>query len=703
MTKEPPGDRGGGNRLANEVSAYLRGAEHQPVDWYPWGSGAFEAARELDRPILLDIGARWCHWCHVIDSESYDDLAVARIINENFIAVKVDRDERPDVDRRYQMAVNALTGKGGWPLTAFITPEGKVFFGGTYFPPEASGGLPSFRTVLLKVIDYYRKNRAVVAAESDKIMNALVQMGEYSAAAQEPAIVNVEGFIDRVAEGFDNVNGGFGEAPKFPHFGTVELLIARYFETGDSELLHMVEKTLTKSAKGGMYDQIGGGFHRYCVDAQWIVPHFEKMCYDNAGHLRNYLQAYQVTGEVFMKEVAQGIIGFVCGVLSEPESGGFYASQDSDVDLNDDGDYFTWLKEEAEAALTNEQTRVLSLYYNIYSRGEMKHNPGKNVLFIDMEVDEIAKRLGMDTGVVKSLIESGKKRLFEERSKRPSPYVDKTLFTNWNAFMTSSMLLAFKVLGSEDCRESALKTLDFFLNCCYMEGEGFYHAYSDGSPRMKGLIDDQVHMTAALLDAYEVSGKRSYFDRALELSKIIVRDYFDEKDGGFFDIADCPQDSAMLRNRIKSIQDDPIPSSNAAAVMVFDRLYYLTGDEGYREYASKTLKLLGPVAENYGIHAGSYFLAVHNHLKHPPTVVVSGGSDDPGVMALLRAAWSVYRPHKIVVYIDPAEGVPEGLFSTASEISKMEGTKAVVCAGAACTEPTGDPETLEAAIKEFGV
>ncbi len=689
------------NRLADESSAYLRSASHQPVDWYPWCEEAFQKAKELDRPVILDIGAVWCHWCHVIDRESYGDEEIAKIINANFIAIKVDRDERPDVDRRYQQAVSALTGQGGWPLTGFMTPEGKVFFGGTYFPRRDTQNLPSFRNVLNRVIDYYRKNKEAVVSESNKIYQALLLANQFESSPGELNILLVDRAIENMMDSFDSVNGGFGVAPKFPHSGAVELLLARYFETKDEEFLHIIDKTLTKSAKGGMYDQIGGGFHRYSVDAQWIVPHFEKMSYDNSEHLKTYLLAYQVTGNDFFRRIAEGIIGFVMDVLSDQENGEFYGSQDADINLHDDGDYFTWTKEEVEDALSSEEAKVISLYYNIYSRGEMKHNPAKNLLVIDMESEEIARRLDISNEKVRELIESGKSRLIEARKRRPTPYVDKILYTNWNAMMVSAFLLAYKVLGDEGARDLAIKTLDFLLRNSFEEGIGFYHTYFDGQAKVVGFLDDQVKMGIACLDAYETSGNGFYFEKAINLANLVTQKFYDERNGGFFDIEETNERVVILKNRFKPIQDDPIPSPNAIAAAFFDRLYYLTDDYRYREYSENTLMYFSGIAEKFGLYAATYFLALHNHVKHPPQVVIVGERVDQRVDELLRTAWSIYRPHKIVIQINSSNGELGNLSQTIQEISKLKSPVACVCAGTRCSEPTNDPNVLAETIRTF--
>ncbi|MCI0453514.1 MAG: thioredoxin domain-containing protein [Candidatus Dadabacteria bacterium] len=691
------------NRLAFESSAYLRGASNQPVDWYPWCDEAFQKARELDRPILLDIGAVWCHWCHVIDRESYEDEGIARIINDNFIAIKVDRDERPDVDRRYQQAVSALTGQGGWPLTGFLTPEGKVFFGGTYFPPRDAQNLPSFRNVLMKVIDYYRKNKETVFSESNKIYQALLTANEFESVPGEPSILMVDRAAENMMDLFDPVNGGFGTAPKFPHSGAIELLIARYYETEDEELLHIIDKTLTKSAKGGMYDQVGGGFHRYSVDAQWIVPHFEKMSYDNSEHLKNYLLAYQVTGNDFFRHIAEEIAGFVKNVLSGRERGGFYGSQDADIDIHDDGDYFTWTKEEVKDVLSPEEDRVISLYYNIHSRGEMKHNPAKNVLFVDMEPHEIARRLDIPHEKVKELIKSGRKNLLLARMKRRAPHVDRILYTNWNGMMISAFLLAYKVLGNIETRDLALKTLDFLFTNCLKEGVGFYHTYFDGRSKLTGFLDDQVKMGIACLDAFEVSGNSVYLEKAISLANLIGQKFYDETNGGVFDIEETNDGIVTLKNRFKPIQDDPIPSSNASAALLFDRLYYITDDYRFRGYSEGTLRYFIGIVERFGLYAATYFLALHNHVKHAPQVVIVGEKDDPRVEELQRTAWSIYRPHKITILIDPSNRADANLSQTIREIARMKAPVACVCAGTSCAEPTDDPNLLANTIRTFGI
>ncbi|HYF39589.1 MAG TPA: DUF255 domain-containing protein, partial [Gemmatimonadales bacterium] len=365
------------NRLAESPSAYLQSAAHQPIHWYPWGEEAFAAAQAADKPVLLDIGAVWCHWCHVMDGESYENPDLADFLNQHFVCIKVDRDERPDVDARYQRAVQTLTQQGGWPLTAFLTPTGEVFFGGTYFPPDGKYGRPGFRTVLASVLEAYRSRRDQVQAQAQTIRRVLDEhLDEGAPGEVSPALLDQA--ISQMARAFDQVNGGFGSQPKFPHPGAITLLLHRWYDQPSEHIRTMLDRTLQGMARGGVHDQLGGGFHRYSVDARWIVPHFEKMSYDNSELLKNYLDAYALLGTGEYADVARGIVHWVREEGSDPE-GGYAASQDADVGLDDDGDYFTWTRDEAAAVLTPDELEVTSAYYDIGTAGEMHHNPGKNV------------------------------------------------------------------------------------------------------------------------------------------------------------------------------------------------------------------------------------------------------------------------------------------------------------------------------------
>src|SRR5579863_5319659 len=451
------------NALAHASSAYLRSAMHQPIQWHEWGEEAFAAARRQNKPMLLDIGAVWCHWCHVMDRESYDDPEVAALVNEHFIAVKVDRDERPDIDTRYQAAVSAVSGQGGWPLTAFLTPDGKPFYGGTYFPPNDGYGRPSFKRVLLSIANAYKEKNGEVVEQAKMVESAIAQAESFAGRSGRIS-ANVVAAIEKSAFSmFDPQHGGFGQAPKFPHPSVLDLLIEQYARHGDERLRNLIVTTLEHMANGGVYDQLAGGFHRYSTDERWIVPHFEKMCYDNSELLKTYVHAAQAMREPFFAEVARDIIRWMDEWLSDRERGGFYASQDADISMDDDGDYFTWTLDEARAVLTEEEAQVAALHYDINEIGEMHHNPAKNVLYVRAPIEEIARRMSLSVERVNELLDSAKKKMYAARLERPTPYIDKTVYVGWNAMCVSAYLEAAKVLGMEDAKHFALRSLDRVL------------------------------------------------------------------------------------------------------------------------------------------------------------------------------------------------------------------------------------------------
>src|SRR6202167_261923 len=449
--------------LARASSAYLRSAMHQPIQWQEWGEEAFAAAQRENKPMLLDIGAVWCHWCHVMDRESYDDPEIAAIVNQHFIAVKVDRDERPDIDSRYQAAVQAVSGQGGWPLTAFLTPGGIPFYGGTYFPPSDGYGRPSFRRVLLSIANAYKEKHGDVVEQAQMVENSIAQSESFAGRAGQVSRSIIDAIQDSAFKMFDAVHGGFGQAPKFPHPSMLDLLIERYSRTKDDRLRNVIVTTLEHMANGGVYDQIAGGFHRYSVDERWVVPHFEKMCYDNSELLKNYVHAYQATGSKFFADVARDMVRWMDEWLSDRERGGFYASQDADISMDDDGDYFTWTLDEARAVLTAEETQVAGLHYDINEVGEMHHNPAKNVLYVRASGEEIARRMKLKAEAVSELLASGKKKMYAARLQRPTPYIDKTVYVGWNSMCVSAYLEAAKVFGLDQARGFALRSLDRVL------------------------------------------------------------------------------------------------------------------------------------------------------------------------------------------------------------------------------------------------
>jgi len=691
------------NSLSKASSAYLRSAMHQPIRWHEWGEEAFATAQRENRPILLDIGAVWCHWCHVMDRESYDDPELARIVNQRFVAIKVDRDERPDIDSRYQVAVSAISGQGGWPLTAFLTPDGKPFYGGTYFPPDENYGRPSFRRVLMSIADAYHQKNGEVMDQAKMVESAISQAESFAGRSGEFSPKVIDALVESALRMFDPQNGGFGSAPKFPHPAVLDLLIDQYARSGAEKLRDVFVTTLEKMARGGVYDQLAGGFHRYSVDERWVVPHFEKMCYDNSELLKNYVHAYQVIGSEFFAAVARDIVCWMDEWLSDREHGGFYASQDADSSLDDDGDYFTWTLAEAKSILTEEEATVASLHYDIHEVGEMHHNPEKNVLYVRAPIAEIAKRLGLTTERTQTLLESARQKMYAARLERPTPYVDKTVYVGWNSLCVSAYLEAAKVLKLKEARHFALRSLDRVLSEAWQPEQGLKHvvAYSDPAADQRnvtGLLDDYAFTVVACLDAYEATADLSYFNFAQRIADK-MGSFFDPVSGGFFDTG--PVDGVqkalgVLGTRRKPFQDSPTPAGNSVASIALLRLYAYTNQQSYREKAEQTLELLAGLAGKLGIFAATYGIAAV-HLSHPHTQIVIIGEDDLAEQLFTIAA-NLFGLHTSVLKLAANEAVPQnlppGLAETIAQLPVIrEGTSAaVVCSGFSCQPPISDPE-----------
>jgi len=652
------------NRLAAEPSAYLRSAAHQPVHWRPWGEEAFAAARADDKPILLDIGAVWCHWCHVMDGESYEDPAVAEILNRQFVCVKVDRDERPDVDARYQRAVQALTGQGGWPLTAFLTPQGEVFFGGTYFPPEDNRfGRPGFVSVLRQVAEAFHGDRDKVAKNAAAIRHHVTEsLDEARAGDVSPRLV--EQAADQMARLFDIRYGGFGTAPKFPHAGACEFLLARWWDTRLDWAREVVEKTLDGMARGGIRDHLGGGFHRYSVDERWIVPHFEKMSYDNSELLRAYCSAFQAWGSDRYREVATGIVDWVLAVLADREHGTFFTSQDADVAFGDDGDYWTWTSDEARAALDAPEFAVVRSVFDVEDAGEMDHNPRKNVLWRRRE-PATAEHVVLDAAIGK---------LKAARDRRRAPAVDTTAYVSWNAMMAGAFLHAGAVLDRRECNTLALAVLERIWNEAWREQSGMAHVLGRDEPR--GMLDDNVQSAAAFLDAYEATGDARWLDRSARVMAWCAAAHRDDAAGGYFDLSRDRAGAAYLGTRAKPVQDAPTPSPNGVAALVLARLWALTDKKEWRDQLDRQLAAFAGAAGDLALHGATLLRAV-DWAVHPVTRIEVQGPTGPGPACDMHLeALRTYRPRKVVVR------------------RVAERPAATVCVGTTCSLPVAERDAL---------
>jgi uncharacterized protein len=726
------------NSLARASSAYLRSAMHQPIQWNEWGEEAFAAARRENKPMLLDIGAVWCHWCHVMDRESYDDPEIAAIVNEHFVAVKVDRDERPDIDSRYQAAVQAVCGQGGWPLTAFLTPDGKPFYGGTYFPPTDGYGRPSFRRVLLSIANAYKEKHGDVVEQAQMVENAIAQSESFAGRRERVSRNVIDAIQESAFKMFDAQHGGFGQAPKFPHPSALDLLIEQYAGTENVELRNVIVTTLEHMANGGVYDQLAGGFHRYSVDERWVVPHFEKMCYDNSELLKNYVHAYQATGSEFFANVARDMIRWMDEWLSDRERGGFYASQDADISMEDDGDYFTWTLAETRSILTEEEAQVVALHYDINEVGEMHHNPAKNVLYVRAPVEEIARRLSSTPERVADLLASAKKKMYAARLERPTPYVDKTVYVGWNSLCVTAYLEAAKVLGLDGARRFALRSLDRVL------AEAWTHAWphekSGGEPaqdhtespaasrllhvvaysdpeakhrEVAGMLDDYAFTALACLDAYEATAALSYYKFAQAIVDAMIAKFFDTTAGGFFDSEPLAEGKGLgvLATPRKPLQDSPTPAGNPMAAIALVRLYHYTADARYRDQAEQTLETFAGVAQQFGIFAATYGIAVAHFLASPIQVVVVAGDGAAELAAELQTvATSAFAFHKSTLRLSPNEAVaqnlPPALAATIPHLPQLKSGQsfAVLCSGSACQPPVSDAgeltRQLESALGE---
>ncbi len=683
---------------------------HQPIRWHEWGEDAFATAQRENKPMLLDIGAVWCHWCHVMDRESYDDPEVAQIVNDNFIAVKVDRDERPDIDSRYQAAVSAISGQGGWPLTAFLTPAGKPFYGGTYFPPQDQWGRPSFKRVLTSIAAAYREKHADVSEQSKMVEQAIAQAESFTGRSGRFSASVIASIVKAAVGMFDEKNGGFGQAPKFPHPAALDLLIEHYARTGDEQVKHVFVTTLEHMAKGGMYDQLAGGFHRYSVDERWVVPHFEKMCYDNSELLKNYVHAYQATGSEFFANVARDIIRWMDEWLSDRERGGFYASQDADHSMEDDGDYFTWTVAETKAILSAQEAEVAMLRFDINEVGEMHHDPAKNVLYVRASIEEMAARLRVAPQKVEELLASATKKMYAARLARPTPYVDKTVYVGWNGLCVSAYLEAAKVLESEPARHFALRSLDRVLAEAWRPEQGLLHvlAYSDPKAarrEVRGLLDDYAFTAVACLDAYEASADLSYFKFARGITDAMVKKFFDPVAGGFFDTETRNEGKALgvLSARRKPFQDSPTPAGNSVAAIALLRMHAYTNEESYRDRAEETMEVFAGMAGQYGIFGATFGIAaVHFSQPHTQAVIVGEGEK---AERLLQAATALFAFNQAALKLTPNETVAQNLPpALAATIPGLPGIRenaatAVVCSGFSCQPPVSDPEQLKQILR----
>jgi len=594
------------NRLADSPSSYLRRAADEPIDWYPWGDEAFERARRENKPVLLSIGAVWCHWCHVMAHDTWYDPDAVKIINEQFIAVKVDRDDRPEIDRRFQEAVQALTGQGGWPLTVFLTPDRQPFYGGTYFPGKAKHGLPAFKDVLQAVNGIYHDDRGSV----ERVVNDLSQ--HYVFIAPTPTKLDpgyLATVVEQVKGSFDPLYGGFGTSQKFPYSEGLLFLLQYYESSGDRAAWDMVEYTLRQMAAGGVYDQIGGGFHRYATDREWRHPHFEKMLNDNALLLSAYLGAYQLSGSPFFRGIAEEIIGFVFRDLAR-EPAGFASSIDADT-RGTEGAYYTWEEPELAELLGDGRVDYFMKAYNVTRGGNI--GDASNVLYLSNEEDR--QRYVAD-----------REKLLAAREKREKPYVDMSIHTSWTALMITSLARAFNVLGDRRCLTYAVKTADFVMSEMFRDGT-LYRVYTD-RPAVAGYLEDYSCLIEALLELYNTTQDEDFLDSAKTLTRACDDKFYDREHGGYFFVQAEDRDAMALD---RPVTDFSVPGSNPQMAMNLIKLYYYTSDESYVDRAQALAEGFFEMCQQYPLGHGTFFAAMDYLINRPEQVaIVAMGKEKEG-------------------------------------------------------------------------
>jgi len=678
------------NRLADEASLYLRQHAANPVDWYPWGPEALERARLEDRPILLSVGYSACHWCHVMERESFENTEIAALMNELFVCIKVDREERPDIDQVYMKAVQAMTGRGGWPMTVFLTPQGRPIYAGTYFPPEDRGPIPGLAKVLAGVARAYAERREEVLASAQRVADFLNQENADERSAvpptEEAVIVAAEG----LASVMDSEYGGFGEAPKFPGAACLTLLLDAQRSAPDAERARMIKLSLDRMASGGIYDHIGGGFHRYSVDRRWRVPHFEKMLYDQALLAKLYLDAWCVFREPGYAGVVAGILDYVLREMTDP-AGGYYATQDADSD-GKEGKFFVWTREEIAEVLGADTAELFCEVYGVTSGGNFE---GLSVLCRAISPDELRERLGSGAVAAEEILARSRVRLYERREQRARPGRDEKIVTDWNGLMISAMAIAGRLFARPDYLESAARAADF-VRAQLFKGSRARHIFADGSGRVEGFLDDYAFFGRGCLDLFEAGGRREDFETAESCARELLRGFEDKVRGGFFFTSSSGE---PLVARTRDLIDGAVPSGNSVAAELLLRTWVLTGKDEYRRAGERVLCTFGGEAVD-NPYGGSHLLSVVVRSRRGwATVVIVG--DGPRDCAIERAATAAYHPEVGVYYVCAQDGSQSWLPSALAGKSSVDGKPtAYLCRGATCGTPILEPSELVSQLGE---
>jgi uncharacterized protein YyaL (SSP411 family) len=680
------------NHLVRETSPYLRQHVHNPVDWYPWGPEALARARQLDRPIFLSIGYSACHWCHVMEHESFEDPEIARLLNDHFVSIKVDREERPDLDHIYMAFVQMATHQGGWPMSVFLTPDLKPFFGGTYFPPEDQYGRPGFKRLLHFLIDAWQTRRDEIVQSADQAALQLQGIGRLEADTGDLNADLLRNAASGLGQAFDRTYGGFGTAPKFPHPMDVRLLLRAWKRFEDDDALHMVRLTLDRMATGGMYDHLGGGFHRYSTDQRWLVPHFEKMLYDNALLVAAYLEAYQATHEPFYREVVEETLAYVRREMTSPE-GPFYSTQDADSE-GVEGKFFVWSAAEVERVLGKELADVFGYVYDVTPEGNWE---GHNILHRDHTFAQCAKLLHQSEGELRALLDEARRKLFEVRSRRVWPGRDEKVLTSWNGLMIAAFAQAARTLDVPGYADTAAAAADFILTRMRTPDGRLLRTYSAGSePKLNAYLEDYAFLLDALVTLYEATFAPRWIESALELAEVMIGRFWDGSEGGFYYTG---TDHEQLIARVKDIQDSSTPSGNAMAATALLRLAKLTGRIDLQEKAAATLRAFLGLMRAAPMAAGQMLIALDFHLGPVEEFAVVGDPAGADTRRVLRAIEGRFRPNKVLALLPPSglEAI-ETLLPLLAGKTAADSVATYVCRDFACQAPLVGADAAEKAL-----
>ncbi len=696
------------NRLIKEKSPYLLQHAHNPVDWFPWGEEAFAQAAREDKPIFLSIGYSTCHWCHVMERESFEDPEVARIMNEQFISIKVDREERPDVDQLYMQAVMAIAGQGGWPLSVFLTPDRKPFFGGTYFPPESRWGQPGFKDLLRGIAHGWAQKRQELLTSGEAILQVLQEQQKRQVPGQVPLADLSRAAYEQFAASYDETFGGFEPAPKFPRAHALSFLLRYGKRFKEPHPLEMVEKTLKEISAGGITDHLGGGFHRYSTDAQWHLPHFEKMLYDQAILARAYLETAQVTGEKEYADAAREIFGYLLREMTDAQ-GGFYSAEDADSPVSDtelkEGAFYIWSQAELEQLLGPERSRIFGFLYGAQSEGNVRHDPtgefeGKNILHRAHTRAEAAAQFKVSEQEVDRAAAESKKILFEARGKRPRPHLDDKILTDWNGLMISSMAFGSRVLGEPKYAQAAQRAAQFILDRLVRKDGRLLHRYRDGEPGILGTLEDYAFFIHGLIDLYEATFQTRYLAETKRLTQEMVRLFWDERQGGFFLTG---TDAEQLLLRQKELYDGAIPSGNSVAALDLLRVGRLTVNDSLEKKAQLLFETFaGQVAMNPSAYP-QLLIALDFALGPSAEIVIAGPADSPETEAMVQAVFKPFLPNKVVAFhpTDESARQIETLVPFIQGLTAKEAqATAYLCRNYACDLPTTDLAQFQSQLRD---